>query len=307
MANCKKRENSDRFGEASVPSQTSRRAISGSPLGAQSIQRCFQVLRYVAAGGEGGRRLNAVARDLDLHPATAHRMLRTLAAEGMLLHREADKTYRMGPQLISLAAMAHKQFAIRHLFQPALEMIARETRDTVFLQMYSGADDTICLAREEGEYPVRTLTLDVGACRPLPAGAAGLAMLMHLSDDECEKIIQSTGARLKKLGLTPDLVRAAIARSRSLGFAINEGLVTDVDIFSVGVLVVDDSGIVAAISVSALRHRMETDRQLEIAKIIRKAIRGIPQVRPYPYQLPAPNSGFPKMKSAARMSLKAAR
>ncbi len=294
-------------GVASVPSQTSRRASSGSPAGAQSIQRCFQVLRYVSAAGEGGCRLSAVAKDLGLHPATAHRMLRTLVAEGMVLHRDADKSYRMGPQLISLAAMAYKQFAIRHLFQPALETIARETHDTVFLQMYSGADDTICLARQEGEYPVRALTLDVGACRPLGAGAAGFAILMYMSDEECEAIIQRTSARLRKIGVTPDLVRSTIARSRSLGFAINEGLVTDINIFSVGVLVVDDSGIVAAISVSALRHRMAPDRQLEIVKIIRKAIRGIPHVRLYPDQLPVPHSGRSRTKSATRVPARAVR
>lgn len=291
---------------ASVPSKTSRRASSGSPAGAQSIQRCFQVLRYVSAAGDKGCRLSVVAKDLGLHPATTHRMLRSLVAEGMLLHRELDKSYRMGPQLISLAAMADKQFAIRNLFQPALEIIARETHDTVFLQMYSGADDTICLARQEGEYPVRALTLDVGACRPLGAGAAGFAMLMYLSDDECEAVIQRTSARLKKLGVTPAQVRDTIARSRSLGFAINEGLVTDINIFSVGVLVVDDSGIVAAISVSALRHRMEPDRQLEIVKTIRKAIRGIPHVRPYPDQLPQKPGGR-RTKSGARVAARETR
>lgn len=280
---------------------TTRKASPDSPSGAQSIHRCFQVLRYVSAAGEAGCRLTTVARDLGLHPATAHRMLRTLVAEGMLLHRGADKSYHMGPQLISLAAMAHDQFAIRNVFRPALETIARETHDTVFLQMYSGADDTICLARQEGEYPVRALTLDVGACRPLGAGAAGLAILTYLSDAECEANLQRTSTRLKRLNVSPDLVRKTIAKSRLLGFAVNEGLVTDINIFSVGVLVVDDSGIVAAISVSALRHRMEPARQQEIVKIIRKAIRAIPHVRPYPDQLPAPKSARARTKSIPRV------
>jgi hypothetical protein len=42
-------------------------------------------------------------------------------------------------------------------------------------------------------------------------------------------------------------------------------------------------------------------------KIIRKAIRGIPHVRLYPDQLPAPHSGRSRTKSATRVPARAVR
>ncbi len=246
------------------------------PAGTQAILRAIDVLRVIAAGGADGKRLTDVASELGLNVATAHRLLGTLAYSNLVVQRPDQKTYQLGPELISLAATAHSQFAIRDLFRPAMMRIAGETGDTVFLQIRSG-DETVCIARELGSYEIPALVLEVGTRLPLGAGAAGLAMLASMPADECERVLSRCEPAYRAVKLDPETIRKSVARSRTLGFGYQDGQMTR-GVTGVGVALFENGRMAAAISVTAISQRVNARRRNEIVETIRKACAAIPRI-----------------------------
>jgi DNA-binding IclR family transcriptional regulator len=65
--------------------------------------------------------------------------------------------------------------------------IAEATGDTVFLTQRSGLD-SVCVDRQEGTFPIKTFTLEIGMRRPLGVGTGSLAILSGLSEEEVKHV-----------------------------------------------------------------------------------------------------------------------
>lgn len=259
-----------------------------APAGSQSIRRAMEVLSFVAAGKENGRRLTDVSNALGLNIATAHRLLNTLVFLGLLLQRSHDKSFVLGPELVSLAAMGHSHFILRDVFKDPMTRIAAVSEDTVFLQVLSGSE-TVCVARTTGSFAVPALELDVGTRLPVGVGSAGLAMLAAMPDDQCEAVLQECSPHYNSLGLKPLVVRQSIVTSRTLGYGYQVGQLTK-EVAGVGVCFLDDNGIAAAVSVTALSQRLDRKRAKMIVSLIRDECSGIPGLSVFPAVLPGPAS-----------------
>jgi DNA-binding IclR family transcriptional regulator len=235
--------------------------------GAQAIKRAITLLRAVAAANERGARASVLAAEMGLSVATAHRILSVLAEEGLLTHDPYSKLYHLGMELFVLGAAA-QQFSIRDRLRPVLDEVARDTEDTVFLLIRSG-NDAVCIDRVEGSFPIRTLTLDIGARRPLGIGAGGLALLAYLPDEQVAAVLAANAARYASYaGFGVEDIRRAVAETRELGYAPNSGLLRP-NVIAVGVPVPDSSGrIAAAISVAAIPERLPAERREQIAETI---------------------------------------
>ena len=235
--------------------------------GAQSIQRAITLLRAVAQTNERGARATALAAEVGLSVATTHRILSVLAQEGLLTHDPYSKLYHLGVELFVLGTAA-QEFSIRDRLRPVLEQVALETEDTVFLLIRSG-NDAVCIDRVEGCFPIRTLTLDVGARRPLGIGAGGMALLGFLPDPEIEAVLAANAPRYASYaGFTADDIRNWVQQTREFGYALNNGSLRP-SVLAVGVPVLDAARrIVAAVSVAAIPERMPEDRRERIAEMI---------------------------------------
>ena len=239
----------------------------GPTTGAQSIRRAVAILRAVANGGQRGSRLRDIAAACSLHTATTHRMLLALLEEGLLIHSADQKVYLLGPEILRLGARAQKQQVIAEQFTPTLTKIAQQTEDTVFLSIRSSLD-AICLARFEGRFPIRTMTLEVGSVRPLGVGAGSLALCAFLPDAECETILRQNAGRYGAFGLDEAEIRKMVLRAKTLGYALNDGRILE-SVTGVGLPVTDVTGeIVVAISVAAISTRMTPSRAKDIAGMI---------------------------------------
>ena len=102
--------------------------------------------------------------------------------------------HHLGIELFLLAGAA-QQFSLRNQFRTALERIASETGDTVFLLIRSG-NDALCIDRVEGKFPIRTIMIDIGARRPLGIGAGSLALIAFLPDAQFEVILSANASAL---------------------------------------------------------------------------------------------------------------
>lgn len=238
--------------------------------GAQSVHRAIALLRSVAKYNEkGGANLSKLAREVELHVATAHRLLTVLVSEGLITHDPFSKVYHLGIELFSLGSAAY-QFSIRDRYRNGIEQIAQHTEDTVFLLIRSG-NDVMCIDRVEGKFPIRTMTIDIGARRPLGIGAGSLSLIAFLPDEQFENIVSANERRYPQYkDLTADHIRSLAKKARKLGYVVSKGLFHE-EVTSVGVPVFDKhEEVIAAITVSAINERMGSERRDQIASLVKE-------------------------------------
>ncbi|MBU1276696.1 MAG: IclR family transcriptional regulator [Proteobacteria bacterium] len=240
--------------------------------GAQSVQRAMSLLRAVAEQNKRGARLSPLARKVGLHVATARRLLQVLAEEGVVTYDPVTKLYHLGLELFRLGSQA-QQYAIRNRFHPALERIAKETQDTVFLLIRLG-NDVLCADMIQGEYPIRTILVNVGSRRPLGIGAGSLAMIAFSDPEDFERVVTANAPRYSQFqGRSEKEIRAMATKALKDGYVFSDGLFHK-DAASVGVPVLDQDGkVICAVTVSAIRARMSAKRRKQIVQLVKEQTR----------------------------------
>jgi DNA-binding IclR family transcriptional regulator len=256
-----------------MPRTAARRRATPPRTGTQSIQRAALLVRAIAARSRTGLRLAEILQHAHLERSTARRILKCLVDEGLVMQDPDTRRYFLGPLVFELGLAAAPQFNLVDICRPALQRIADETGDTVFLTVRSGYE-SVCLDRREGSFPIKALTLDVGMRRPLGAGAGGIALLMLLTDETVTEIVNANAVRFTTYHhLTVPALLKMLARSRKVGYAINDIHITP-GASSLGLPLVNRWGHpFAAISVGAIQSRMSDARQAEIAQIVRAEVR----------------------------------
>lgn len=240
--------------------------------GTQSVQRAMILLKAVAEHNKQGANLSRLARKVGLHVATARRLLQGLVEEGIITYDPITKLYHLGFELFRLGHSAY-QYTVRDSFRSALENIAHQTGDTVFLLIRLG-NDVLCIDMVQGKYPVRTVVVDVGARRPLGIGAGSLALIAFSNTQDFEQVIKNNSPRYSQFrGLGETEIRAMAVKAHKDGYVHSDGLFHD-DAVSVGVPVLDREGkVICAVTVSAIRSRMDAKRRKRIARLVREQTR----------------------------------
>lgn len=234
----------------------SPRTASGA-AGTQAVARAAALLRAIAGSARREMGLVELARALDLERPTAHRILRRLVDEGLVRQNPATRGYLLGALVYELGLVAQPPLALYGVSSDALAEVAEGSGDTAFAIVGSGLDG-VCLARREGSYPVKVLTLEVGRRRPMGSGAGSVAMLAAMPPDSAVQILDANAARLRAAG-EPDVERLkdAVRQARESGYAVNAPGEAP-DIMSIGVAVQNAYGTpILGLSICALRFRIE--------------------------------------------------
>lgn len=259
-------------------STTVRTPPAAKASGTQTIQRASQLVRLIASRSRTGMRLAEIVQHCHLERPTAHRILKCLVDEGFLMLDAGTRHYFLGPLIFELGLASSPQFNLVDLCRPSLQRIAEQAGDTVFLSVRSG-HDSVCIDRKEGSFPIKALTLEVGARRPLGVGAGGLALLMLLSDDAADEIVRANATRLgSHHKLTVPALQKMLKRSRQLGYALNDTHVV-AGATTLGLPIVNRYGNpFAALSIAAISSRMTPPRQAELVAMLRTEIAAIEKV-----------------------------
>ncbi|MGD9942843.1 MAG: IclR family transcriptional regulator [Burkholderiaceae bacterium] len=238
---------------------------SAADSGVQAVARAAELLRLVSRSGHDGARLLDLAEAAGLHRPTAHRLLRSLCAEKLIEQDDDSKRYRLGVALYELGLAAPSPLRRLDRIRPRLRELALATGDTVYLVMRSEAE-AVCVAFEEGGFPIRTRTFELGARRPLGLGAAGLALMAALPPDQIEAALQRNRRALRQYGLTAERLRERIAQTQRLGIALSEGTITE-GVTGIGVTVPCLGATpYLAVSVAAISARIAGDRVQELRR-----------------------------------------
>jgi IclR family transcriptional regulator, acetate operon repressor len=145
----------------------------------RTVERALALLAAVCDGG--GANLVDTARECDLAPSTALRLLRTLETTGFV-SKDAFGLYRPGSRIIQLGAQALSNESLIDLARAAMEELATETGESVYLSVEGHRSTALYIGIVEGTHSVRHASW-VGRTVALDTSAAGHALRGKVPDE----------------------------------------------------------------------------------------------------------------------------
>ena len=249
--------------------------------GAQTLRRGLAVLRLLTRAGPGGLRMGEIGHRLGLNKTTAIRLTRTLVDEGFVLHDRAGGRYRLGPEAFAVGLAAEPSYELQRQAAPMLRALAAESGDTVFFTVLHG-HESICLSRDEGDFPIRNQLIKPGDRWPLGIGAGSCAILAALPDETVADVLARNAAlRADRFPRCTDSAILALVRdTRERGYCLQPGMVFE-DSWAIGVVVYDaNDAPVASISIAALRSRLGPARSAMLGNRLMQASRELTRLLP---------------------------
>lgn len=230
----------------------------------QLVGRVAALLRAISSHEHDGVTTSDLARATDLARPTVHRLLTSLADEGLVDRDLGSGRWTLGPELYLLGATAAGRYDVTDLAGDVLRDLARATGESAYLSARRG-DETVCLAHEEGSFPLRSHVLHIGIRFPLGVASAGLAILAHMPDPDID-------AFLSRSDLTDawgphhrrSAVEERVAATRLAGYAVNPALIVEGS-WGMGAAVFDHRGEpMWALSVTGVESRFRPERIPEL-------------------------------------------
>lgn len=237
----------------------------------QTIDRAVQLLKVVSASHGAGMALSDLVRVSGLTKPTTRRLLVSLIENGLIEQDDETRRYHLGPETYTLGVLADERYGIQRLAAQTLIRIAEISGDAALLCVQRGTE-WVCLAREEGSFPLRSHVLQAGDRHPLGAGAAGLALLAQLSDEEIEAVFSVQGERLQASypRQSPRALRQQIAETRKNGYSLNAGYVVNGS-WGMAVAFTDARGSThAALTIAGVESRFTESRIQELAVLLKE-------------------------------------
>jgi DNA-binding IclR family transcriptional regulator len=216
-----------------------------------SVAKVFQILETVVAHQERGLAYSEVVARTQLPKATAHRVLKTLAAMGYLrFDREAARYYG-DLKLAALGSAVTSHFDLKRYVRPHLLKLQAETKHTCNLGVLSG-DAGVYLDKVESPklFGIK-LYSDIGKRFPLHCTGMGKLLLAGMESAEARRIMAHGLETYTQHTITkPGALRRELARVRRSGYALDREEITR-GIMCVAAPIRDVGGeTVAAISVA---------------------------------------------------------
>lgn len=239
-----------------------------SVKGAQSIARAGAVLRIVASTADGATTTDVVTGSGLTRP-TVHRLLSALAAEGLVDQDNRTGHWFPGPELYLMGSIAAERYDIGDVARETVASLAARTGESAFLSVRR-ADETVCLIREEGSFPIRSFVLYEGARFPLGVASAGLAILAFMVPSQIDAYFRRAGDLTARWGAqhSEEPLRRRLAEVRQRGYAVNPALIVEGS-WGMGAAVFDKRGEPAwALSITGVEFRFGPERQAELGALL---------------------------------------
>lgn len=152
-----------------------------SKTGGSSLSKALMVLKEVCCSPTPLRFADLVERS-ELPKATAHRMLNTLAEEGLVRLEESSQLYFPGYGLLELAHKAWSSLDIRDIAADQMRMMWEETGETIHLAVLDRGE-VIYIDKLESQKSLRLFSA-VGKKGPAYCTGVGKALLAYLPEDQ---------------------------------------------------------------------------------------------------------------------------
>ncbi len=230
----------------------------------KSVGKAFALLDCIASG-EGGVSLPSMAKRCDLTMATAHRLLTTMEALGVVVHTGPGE-YAIGTRLLGLCREASFESLLASAAAPILSRLSRTTRTTSHIGVLDSEFMVTYLARCASAH-AKIPTLPGNKLEAYCSGL-GKVLLAGLSMPRRESYLAEgpfPALTSRTIIAQEDLARELSAVCRR-GFAFDDCEMFE-DLRCVAVPIHDQSGrVVAALSASGSCREMPKSRVSSLAE-----------------------------------------
>lgn len=196
--------------------EPSTKAIRGTA----AFGKFLCVLQAIA---DAPQRLNMteLRRSTKLPRPTLYRVIAGLKSEGLILENQENRTFALGPRLISLASQSWETSDLRIIAREQLEKLRAFTAETVHLAVPSGSE-MVFIDKLESPQSVR-MTSRVGVRVPMHATSVGKAYLAFLTPVETAEALNSLelSRRTAKTITRRTQFEAELRTVRSRGYALD--------------------------------------------------------------------------------------
>lgn len=211
--------------------------VASPPRTVGALVQALRILRHLSAQGTP-QGVTAIARATDVNGSTCFNILRTLAAEGLVVFDPVAKTYRLGLGVLELA-IGLLGANPGDLIRPELERLALAHGALICLWHVTDNDRLVLLERA---YDTDAIRVELPPGKRLPALAGGVGRVIAAHRDYSEAELRRRFAELRWQSAPRfDEYRASIAEATERGYGLDIGqLYIGVDV--VGAVVCDHAG-----------------------------------------------------------------
>jgi len=211
--------------------------------------------------------LSDIARALGARPGSIYPIIHTLQAFGYLERDPDTKRFRLGLKFLAIASHILSSLDIREKAKPVLRDLARGLQVNAHLAVLY-EDEVLYLDREEAA-PSVVLPSVIGRRVPPHCTALGKVLLAH-NPEAAERVL--AGGELPKLTpytiADPRALKEELARVRETGYALDDEEFHEGNFCIAAPLRNYRGTVVAAISVSLAKSRLEHEPQEKFVRAV---------------------------------------
>lgn len=190
----------------------------------RSVERALALLTAICENP--GTTLSQVAKQTELAPSSALRLLRTLETAGYVA-RDDDGFYEVGPTMVTLSGHIMASNSLRQVCRPPMVKLAEETGESIYLAV-KHQESALYLALVTGSQAIQHRSWE-GQTIPLDTSAAGRVLLGQVADGSFTVVTSGVEQDVVAIA-TPVTVRGKVLASVSMivpAYRTNEEKIAD--------------------------------------------------------------------------------
>jgi DNA-binding IclR family transcriptional regulator len=244
--------------------------MTQSGEGLSSVRNAARLLKvFLSREQELG--VSEIARRMGIGKSTVHRLLTTLAAEGLIEKDPGTGGYRLGIVVFELGEAVRVHLDLHAAAGPVLAMLREQTHESSQVGILDG-HEVVYVDRLESTQSLRLFT-ETGRRVPVHCTSSGKILLAHLTAARLAAVLD----RAPLTSLTPHTITSPDALMTELGRVRRRGWAEavqerEIGIASIAAPIRDASGtVVAAISIGAPLARLGAVPRRGLGPIVAEA------------------------------------
>jgi DNA-binding IclR family transcriptional regulator len=235
-----------------------------------TVSKALSLLTYFNHGRtEIG--LSDLTRLSGMNKATVYRLMGELQESGFIEQADGDRSYRLGPQVLRLAALREAAVPILSVSRRVLKDLSEETGETTHLSLVQGSQLNSLSHAYSPRHATRVMMEDAEVLT-YHGTASGLAVLAFAEADFVDAILAGPLHSHTAATVTdPQTIRTHLREVRKVGMAQSVGGF-EAEVHSHAVPVFGpDAKVIGALAVAAPVSRMTKDQAALIPEALRRA------------------------------------
>lgn len=247
----------------------------GAKTGSQTAARALNVLELLGSKGELGVR--DIARNLEVAPSMAQRMVNTLAAAGFIEKAAESSKWKIGYKAFQIGSAFLSNVDLNAAVSPELRSLAEDHEVNSFLGVLRDRS-VVYLAAVQSSAAIK-ISNTPGSRTHLHSTALGKALVSSMTDAEAEELLGPAPylQLTKKTRRSFNAIQKDLQECRRLGYAICDEENID-NVYAAGSPIRNAAGqTIAALSGALPRQKLGSKAMMDLCRLVRDAAARVSQ------------------------------